>query len=107
MVERLRATWAQTQDEPDVLTAALEVEVAEFKVHRAVIEQAKGVLMQLLSVDADQAFAVLKRYSQDHNVKLRFLAERLVEAATHQQTPPRDGSGDSVGVLLKRLSEDR
>ena len=105
LVEELRTTWAESRDAPDMHTAAVEAEIAAFKVHRASIEQAKGVLMQLLSVDADTAFAILRRYSQDHNVKLRVLAERLAEAATDHSTPTRDeGAEGEVDDLLKRLA---
>ena len=108
LVNDLRATWATAErDQAAVLNAALDLEVAEFKVHRASIEQAKGVLMQVLSVDADHAFAVLRRYSQQHNVKLRFLAERLVQAATDRQTPRRDESSGALDTLLSRLADDQ
>lgn len=43
------------------------------------IGQAQGILMERFSIDADHAFAVLRRYSQNHNVKLHQVAERLVE----------------------------
>lgn len=46
---------------------------------RRLIGQAQGILMERFDMDADQAFAVLRRYSQDHNVKLHVVAERLVE----------------------------
>jgi hypothetical protein len=45
---------------------------------RGTIEQAKGVLMATLSVDADTAFGMLKRHSQNSNVKLRDLAQILL-----------------------------
>ncbi|OHU46022.1 hypothetical protein BKG82_28720 [Mycobacteroides chelonae] len=45
---------------------------------RAVIEQAKGMLMLIHDIDADQAFELLKWRSQDTNTKLRPLAEQLV-----------------------------
>lgn len=45
---------------------------------RAVIEQAKGVLMFVYGVNADQAFRVLRWRSQETNVKIRALAEQLV-----------------------------
>lgn len=50
---------------------------------RAVIEQAKGVLMAIYRIDADQAFGVLQWRSKDTNTKLRELAQQLVcEIAT-------------------------
>ncbi|MBC7303712.1 MAG: ANTAR domain-containing protein [Nocardia sp.] len=47
---------------------------------RVVIEQAKGALMLAYGVSADQAFRVLRWRSQDTNVKLRTIAERVVAA---------------------------
>jgi GAF domain-containing protein len=43
------------------------------------IGQAQGILMERFDLSADQAFAVLLRYSQDNNLKLRVVADRLVE----------------------------
>jgi GAF domain-containing protein len=45
---------------------------------RAVIEQAKGVLIERYRLTEDQAFAVLIRLSQDNNVKVRDIADHLV-----------------------------
>lgn len=45
---------------------------------RAVIDQAKGVLMAREGYDADAAFGWLKRESQNRNVKLRELAAQIV-----------------------------
>ncbi len=49
---------------------------------RKVIGQAQGILMERYDLDAGQAFAVLRRYSQDHNVKLHDVALRLIEKRT-------------------------
>jgi hypothetical protein len=46
---------------------------------RGTIEQAKGVLMATLAIDAEQAFSILKRQSQNGNVKLRDLAALLLD----------------------------
>jgi AmiR/NasT family two-component response regulator len=45
---------------------------------RAVIEQAKGVLMACHGIDADEAFGLLRRQSQHRNVKLREVAHDVV-----------------------------
>ncbi|GLX95101.1 GAF and ANTAR domain-containing protein [Herbidospora sp. NBRC 101105] len=45
---------------------------------RETIEQAKGMIMQALGVDAEQAFAELRRTSQNAHMKLRDVAERLI-----------------------------
>ncbi|MGH3470749.1 MAG: ANTAR domain-containing protein [Nocardioidaceae bacterium] len=66
--------------------AALAISVAEHDAHlvvaldaRKLIGQAQGILMERYGLDAGRAFEVLKRYSQDHNVKLRQVATELVE----------------------------
>jgi transcriptional regulator with GAF, ATPase, and Fis domain len=42
------------------------------------IGQAKGILMERLSIDAVQAFAMLKQLSQSTNTPLRTIAERVI-----------------------------
>ncbi|OZM74638.1 transcriptional regulator [Amycolatopsis antarctica] len=49
---------------------------------RAVIDQAKGIVMAVRHIDADQAFTVLVEQSQQENTKLRDLAKRLVAGVT-------------------------
>jgi GAF domain-containing protein len=51
------------------------------------IGQAQGILMERFDLTADQAFAVLLRYSQDNNVKLRVVADRLVETRELPMSP--------------------
>jgi hypothetical protein len=46
---------------------------------RGAIEQAKGALMGLVRCDAEHAWKILRRVSQEFNVKLRELAVALVE----------------------------
>jgi hypothetical protein len=46
--------------------------------HREVIDQAKGMLMAIYRLSADAAFAVLVWRSQETNVKLSTVAEKLV-----------------------------
>ncbi|WP_310962370.1 GAF and ANTAR domain-containing protein [Nocardioides terrisoli] len=42
------------------------------------IGQAQGILMERYNIDEERAFAVLMRYSQSRNMKLRAVAEKLV-----------------------------
>ena len=53
---------------------------------RAVIEQAKGVLMAQRHIDADEAFDVLREASQRYNRKLRDIAAGIV-ASTQDRDP--------------------
>lgn len=57
----------------------ISARVAEITEHRAIIEQAKGMLMLIYGLDDDAAFDLLKWRSQSSNVKLRRLAEKIVE----------------------------
>jgi hypothetical protein len=68
---------------------------------RAVIEQAKGALMLRYGLDQDAAFAVLKRWSQDSNIKLHTVAQALVDWATGNDPPPGEQPGSA-----KRLEKD-
>ena len=45
---------------------------------RKLVGQAQGILMERFELDADQAFAVLVRYSQTQNVKVATIAEELI-----------------------------
>jgi len=45
---------------------------------RAVIEQAKGILMERHRITEDDAFRLLSKASQDTNTKLRLIADELV-----------------------------
>lgn len=47
---------------------------------RHVIGLAQGILMERFDLTADQAFAVLRRYSQDRNTKLRAVAQHVVDS---------------------------
>jgi AmiR/NasT family two-component response regulator len=57
-------------------------DVDEIIAGRATIEQAKGVLMHIYDVDAEQAFKMLKSHSRNNHMKLRLLAQRLLDSPT-------------------------
>lgn len=46
---------------------------------------AQGILIERYSLDPDRAFALLRRYSQDHNLKLRQVAEIVIRT---RELPP-------------------
>jgi GAF domain-containing protein len=67
-------------------TAALAEQMSAAMESRAVIEQAKGILMARQNINADAAFALLARASQLSNRKLRDIAAGIVDG-----TAPTNG----------------
>ncbi len=47
--------------------------------HRDLIGQAKGIVMERYQLDATHAFGLISRLSQEMNIKLRDLAEKIVD----------------------------
>lgn len=66
----------------------VDAAIADFTAHRAIIEQAKGVLMMTYGISADRAFDILVWRSQETNVKLRTLVAQLIEDFTTELRPP-------------------
>jgi hypothetical protein len=68
--------------------ARLTVEqMTEAMATRSVIEQAKGMIMCARGCDAQEAFAILRQTSMEHNRKLRDLAAALVQDAATAGAP--------------------
>jgi AmiR/NasT family two-component response regulator len=65
------------RDECEQLQIAME--------HRTVIGQTEGILMERLGIDADQAFAYLRRMSQCENRKLISICHEIVKT---RRLPP-------------------
>ncbi len=62
----------------------LNGQLQEALTSRAIIEQAKGMLMAQRGCSADEAFNVLRRSSQHRNIKLREVAGLVVDALSGQ-----------------------
>jgi GAF domain-containing protein len=71
--------YQNARDMADNLQTALE--------SRAVIDQAKGILMERYKFSADQAFQVLARHSMHSNQKLRTVADELVRTGLLPHLP--------------------
>ncbi len=78
--------------------AAADAAVAASAAARETIEQAKGVLMLGYGLDADAAFAMLRWWSRNRNVKVREIADRLIEVARmgHMSHPGLRGMLDTL-----------
>jgi ANTAR domain/PAS fold len=68
--------------------------------NRAAIEQAKGVLIAVYRVSADQAFRVLQWRSQETNIKLRALAKQLVNEVVSLPPPSATVQSQFDHILL-------
>lgn len=72
---------------------------------RAVIEQAKGILMLVYGIDDQAAFSMLRWWSRNRNTKVRDLAQRLVTTVTEGQVVEVDAK-TSVDALLHDITTD-
>jgi GAF domain-containing protein len=66
---------------------SLSLRLHESMEFRAIIEQAKGILMAAEGCSADEAFDVLVAASQRENVKLRDIAQRMVDRTRSSAAP--------------------
>ncbi|HYN30906.1 MAG TPA: ANTAR domain-containing protein [Dermatophilaceae bacterium] len=79
--------------------------VAASAANRAGIEQVKGALMLTLGVNDEAAFAMLRRFSNRHNVKLAVLAERVSARLAELGQHP-EGAGPALVRLLEAAGDD-
>jgi len=70
---------------------------------RAVIDEAKGALMLAYGLDPDEAFAMLRWWSGNRNIKVRELAELLVDSVRGGLVNDEQLRG-SVDALLHDIS---
>jgi hypothetical protein len=81
--------------------ARISEAVRDIAEQRAFIEQAKGMLMFIYGLDEHGAFDLLRWQSQQHNVKLRLLAEQVVKDISElAKRKPLENRLDHDRVLL-------
>jgi PAS domain S-box-containing protein len=88
---------------------AVSEAVAVIADNRSAIDQTKGMLMLIYGIDADRAFELLKWRSQETNIKLRLLAERLKHdflSLTSDHSLPSRASCDRVFLTADRPLSD-
>jgi AmiR/NasT family two-component response regulator len=94
-----RGVFAYIVDtDPEELQSALEITLQRFSEYdslqgafsrRAVIEQAKGVLMERHKIDQDRAFEMIRSHSQHTGRKVIYLAEAIVGSYLLLPPPPK------------------
>jgi PAS domain S-box-containing protein len=93
-------TEAVEADIQRVIGEELEVIVA----HRAVIEQAKGMLMVTYQLGANAAFDILRWRSQELNIKLNVVAEEIVNRLPTLLNL-QDGTREAANHFLMTLGQ--
>ncbi|MEU0498772.1 GAF and ANTAR domain-containing protein [Mycobacterium sp. NPDC006124] len=83
--------WQQSRDTVSQLERALS--------SRSTIDQAKGVLRLLYDLDADEAFAMLVKQSQERNVKLYTVAAGILDAV--RRTDQTSDAAQRVDTILR------
>jgi GAF domain-containing protein len=89
--------YRSARDMADSLQRALE--------SRAVIDQAKGVLIERHKLTADQAFQLLAQASMNANRKLRDVADHLVHTGELLGPPPMHGGSRRGGPGTGRTGQ--
>src|SRR5580765_632298 len=93
---------------PDELQSAIDITLQRFAEYhslqgafgrRALIEQAKGILMERHSTNADGAFDLLRTHSQKSGRKLVEIAEAVVESHLLLTTPAKPSAADAEPTL--------
>jgi hypothetical protein len=85
LAEQAATIAANAMAHASAVTLAQQLEDA--MASRAVIEQAKGVLMARERCTPDDAFDMLRRASQRSNMKLRDIAQQIVDGVSRSETP--------------------
>jgi GAF domain-containing protein len=83
-----QAAVALTNAQTYTASIRLATQLGEALGSRAVIDQAKGIVMALRHCDADEAFEILRIASQINNRKLRSIAEDIVSATVNGKQLP-------------------
>ena len=89
---------AEEREDEHKLTVDLQAALGT----RELIGQAQGILMERERITATDAFHVLRRASQNLNVKLRDIAQTLVDTGQTGDPPPRTARGVAGRVVHPR-----
>ena len=104
MIESVRAQGTSASEAEQALADALAATRDELRLLRkaaqlrAVIEQAKGVLVERHGITLDEAFARLRAMSQEHNVRLVEVAATMVGVTV---PPLEEGEPDMPEAVLR------
>ena len=86
------ATIAILQHRTALEASVLNEQLNQALTSRIVLEQAKGIVAERERVDMAEAFAVLRGYARNHNVRLASVAAAVVDGTLDLTTPRRPTS---------------
>ena len=86
-------------DVTDEMRAATREAVDAATRHRRAIEQVKGALMVTYRVDEVTAFAILRKHSNESNVKIHELSEHVSRAMSGGAPRPDGGATPMMEIL--------
>lgn len=85
------------------LQPSVDEAIGDVLEHRGMIDMAKGAIMLGYGITADAAFQVLRSTSNNSNIKVHELAQRLVREMAMQEEPPARRS--RIDALLARITD--
>jgi transcriptional regulator with GAF, ATPase, and Fis domain len=95
------ASVSLVQDSPVADKRSLNEQLQGVLTSRVVIEQAKGVLAQQGGSDMTEAFALLRRYARDHNLRLTDVAQGVVSRSLAAELLSDNAvAGDKTGLSI-------
>lgn len=94
LVQAVLAVVQETRDRREL--TQLSGQLRQALESRAVIEQAKGILMGRDGTTADQAFTELVTASRRQNIKVRDIARLVLDQAIDTPQPDRGGTGEAI-----------
>ena len=98
----------QVAHDDQMEAAQLEVEqLRQALGAHAVVDQARGILMTVHAIDADEAWSLLADVSSRCNVKVRRLSEALLCMASGAGTPDAEAAAVVIHHLLRPAAGDR
>ena len=105
LAEQVGVALANMWDYDEVRTDAAQMQ--EALAGRAIIDQAKGIIMKSSGCSAEAAFDELRRISQHHQVKVADLARLLVDEHQRNQGGKAAGRGRLTRTSRRRRARRR
>ena len=101
----VEADWVAERPDLDLRVAELEAEIAQLKdalTRRQQIGVATGLLAQRFAINPERAWSLLVRLSQNSHVKVRVIAQAVIDAHCGRRDP---SNGEILSSIEKHLPD--